>query len=47
MGIAVHLAVAVVSMMVSFCADFFFPRDLFDKIFDLTESVSRDFPTYS
>ena len=34
-------------MMVSFCAVFFFPGDVLDEIFDLIESVSEGFPTYS
>ena len=33
-------------MMVSFCA-VHFPRDVFDEILDLIESVSEGFPTYS
>ena len=34
-------------MMVSFCAVIFFPRDVLDEIWDLIESVSEGFPTYS
>ena len=34
--------------MVSFCAVFFFPRDVLDEILDLIESVSGIFlPTFS
>ena len=36
----------VMSFMVSFCV-VFFPRDVSDEIWDLIESVSEDFPTYS
>ena len=43
---AVHLAVAGVSLMASFCASFF-PRDVLDDIWNLIESVSEDFTTYS
>ena len=32
-------------MRVSFCAALF-PRDVFDEILDLIESVSEGFPTY-
>ena len=35
------------SMMVSFCAVVFFPRDVFDEILNLIESVSEGFPSYS
>ena len=34
------------SLIVSFCA-VFFPRDVSDEIWDLIESVSEGFPTYS
>ena len=34
------------SMMVSFVLSFF-PRDVFDEILNLIESVSEDFPSYS
>ena len=34
------------SLMASFCAAFF-PLDVLDEIWDLTESVSEVFPTYS
>ena len=37
----------VVSMMVSFCAVFFFPRGVLDEILNLIESVSEGFPSYS
>ena len=37
----------MMSVMVSFCAVFFFPRDVLDEILDLIESVSEGFPTYS
>ena len=36
----------VMSLMASFCA-VFFPRDVLDEIWDLIESVSEGFPTYS
>ena len=36
----------VMSLMASFCA-VIFPRDVLDEIWDLTESVSEGFPTYS
>ena len=36
----------VMSLMVSFCAAFS-PRDVLDEIWDLVESVSEGFPTYS
>ena len=35
------------SIMVSFCAVLFFPRDILDEILNLIESVSEGFPTYS
>ena len=35
------------SMMVSFCADLFFPRGVLDEILNLIESVSEGFPSYS
>ena len=35
------------SMMVSFCAVLFSPRDILDEILNLIESVSEGFPTYS
>ena len=41
------LLLLMVSMMVSFCAVLFFPRDVLDGTFDLIESVSEGFPTYS
>ena len=34
-------------MMVVFFVLSFFPRDVWDEICDLTESVSEGFPTYS
>ena len=34
------------SFMVTFCA-VLFPRDVLDEIWDLIESVSEGFPTYS
>ena len=34
------------SMMVSFCAVLFFPRDVLDEILNLIESVSEGFPSY-
>ena len=37
----------VMSMMVSFCAVLFSHEDVVDEIWDLTESVSEGFPTYS
>ena len=46
MGIAVHLAVAGGSMMVSFVLSFS-PRDVLDEILELIESVSEGYPTYS
>ena len=36
----------VMSLMVSLCAALF-PRDVLDEIWDLIESVSEGFPTYS
>ena len=36
----------VMSLMVSFCA-VLFPRDVLDEIWDLIESASGGFPTYS
>ena len=36
----------VVSLMASFCA-VFFPLDVLDEIWDVTESVSEGFLTYS
>ena len=36
----------VMSLMASFCASFF-PRDVLDEIWDLIESVSEGFPSYS
>ena len=36
----------VVSLMASFCA-VLFPIDVFDEIWDVIESVSEGFPTYS
>ena len=46
-GIAVHLAVAGdVFDGVSLCCPFS-PRDVSDEIWDLIESVSEGFPTYS
>ena len=44
--IAVHLAVAGNVFDGVFYA-VFFPRDVFDEIWDLIESVSEGFPTYS
>ena len=43
--IAVHLAVLVMSIMVSFVLSFF-QRDVLDEILDLIESVSGGLPTY-
>ena len=43
---AVHLVDVGMCMMVSFCA-VFSPRDVFDEIVDLIESVSDGLPTYS
>ena len=37
----------VMSLLVSSCAVFFFPRDVLDVIWDLIESVSEGFLTYS
>ena len=37
----------VMSLMVSYCAVPFSPRDVLDEIWDLIESVSEGFPTYS
>ena len=37
----------VVSLMASFCAVLFFPLDVLDEIWDVTESVSEGFPTCS
>ena len=34
------------SLMVSFCA-VLFPTDVLDEIWDLIDSVSEEFPTYS
>ena len=34
-------------LMASFCAVHFYPRDVLDEIWDLIESVSEGFPTYS
>ena len=36
----------MMSLAVSFCA-VLFPRDVLDEIWDLIESVSEGFPTYS
>ena len=36
----------VMSVMVSFCI-VSFPRGILDEIFDLIESISEGFPTYS
>ena len=36
----------VMSLMASFCA-VVFPRDVLDEIWDLIDSVSEGFPTYS
>ena len=36
----------IMSLMVSFCA-VFFPRDVLDEIWDLIESISEGFPSYS
>ena len=36
----------VMSVMVSFCI-VLFPRGILDEVFDLTESISEGFPTYS
>ena len=43
--IAVRLAVAGDVLMVSFVLTYFL-RDVLDNIFDLIESVSKDFPIY-
>ena len=40
-----HLSL-VMSFIASFCA-VLFPRDVLDEIWDLIESVSEGFPTYS
>ena len=45
--IAVHLAVAGDVFDGVFFVLFFFPRDVLDEIWDLIESVSEGFPTYS
>ena len=37
----------VVSLMVSFCVLSFFPLDILDEIWDVIESVSEGFLTYS
>ena len=37
----------VVSLMVSYFVPSFFPRDVLNEIWDLTESVPENFPTYS
>ena len=37
----------VISLMASFCAVFFFPLDVLDEIWDVLESVSEGFLTYS
>ena len=37
----------VMSLMASFCALLFFPRDVLDEIWDLIESDSERFPTIS
>ena len=34
-------------LIASYCAVLFPPRDVLDESWDLTESVSRGFPTYS
>ena len=45
---AVHLAVAGDFFnSVIFCAVLFSPRDVLDKIWDIIESVSEGFSTYS
>ena len=36
----------MMSLMASFCAALF-PRDVLDEIWDLIESVSEGFPSYS
>ena len=41
-----HLAAAAMSLIVSLCV-FLFPRDVLDEIWDLIETVSENFPTYS
>ena len=45
--VAVHLAVAgdVFDGVILYCP--FFPRDVFDEIWDSIKSVSEGFPTYS
>ena len=43
---AVHLAVAGVAFDGVFLCRLFFPRDVFDRIWDLIGSVSEGFPTY-
>ena len=45
--IAVHLAVAGGVYDGVFLGCLFFPRDVLEKIWDLIESVSEGFPTYS
>ena len=37
----------VVSLMASFCAVLFFPLDVLDEFWDVIESVSEGFLTYS
>ena len=37
----------MMSLMASFCAVLFFPRDVLDEIWDLVESVSEGFSSYS
>ena len=37
----------VMSLVVSFCAVLFLTRVVLDEIWDLTESVSEGFPTYT
>ena len=37
----------VMYFMASFCAVFFFPIDVLDEIWDLIESISEGFLTYS
>ena len=45
--VVVHLAVAGDVFDVVFLCCPFSPRDVLDEIWDLIESVSEDFPTYS
>ena len=44
---SIHLAVAGMSLMVSYFVLSFFPRDVLDEIWDRTESFPMNFPAYS